>query len=158
MLKEIKVLNGFEYNDTDKVFSLQQPIWEVLDGIELLLQPQNSNKRFFCSIKDYENSDIKYRFNKALREKCSNEHFFINAAAINDRGVIKDTATDISTVTFERRCEKELADFFGGDTQPDVAFDIDGRRANPADTYAATKYSYLSPHGVYFDTQFVRFQ
>ena len=158
MLKEIKVLNGFEYNDTDKVFSLQQPIWEVLDGIELLLQPQNSNKRFFCSIKDYENSDIKYNFNKALREKCSNEHFFINAAAINDRGVIKDTATDISTVTFERRCEKELADFFGGDTQPDVAFDIDGRRANPADTYAATKYSYLSPHGVYFDTQFVRFQ
>jgi hypothetical protein len=158
MLKQIKVLTGFAYDDTNKTFSLQQPIWEVLDGIELLLQPQNSNKRFFCSIKDYENSDIKYKFNKALREKCSNEHFFINAAAINDSGEIKNTATDISIVTFERRCEKELADFFGGDTQPDVAFDIDGRRANPADTYAATKYSYLSPQGVYFDTKFVRFQ
>jgi hypothetical protein len=158
MLKQIKVLNGFAYDNINKTFSLQQPIWEVLDGIELLLQPTNTNKRFFCSIKDYENSDIKYSFNKALREKCSNEHFFINAAAINNRGAILDSATDISAVSFERRCEKELADFFSGQTQPDVAFDIDGRRANPADSYAITKYTYLSPHGVYFDTQFVRFQ
>lgn len=152
MLKEVKVLTGFTYNPETKSFILDMPTWKVLQNLQLLNSENDNNKRFFCMLVDYNSSHIRYKFNRALREQCANEFFFINNL-VNDNGQIRTTATNILAAAFEQRCLVEKIAFFGSQQQdnPNIAIQVGGQIINNSDSYSTLKYSYLSPYGIYFD-------
>jgi len=152
MLKEIKYISGFAYDNEKQVFDLANTTWKILEALTPL--ESTTQGALFCKMSDYVNSKIKYNFNQAFKETSINEFFFINNQQVNEQGNIRTGATQVSAEFFESRCVRELQIFFNGEPQPRVDYNIGARTLLNSDSFTNTKYSYLSPHGIQFDNNF----
>lgn len=156
MLKCIKVLKGFLYDNKEQTYLMNEPIWEILKKSDLSIfeNIQNRtntrfNKAIFCKLEDYSNSNIRYKFNQALRDTTTNETFFINLF-INDSFNVLNGATRIPFSIFSTRIEAETNKYFTSDFGS-IQISVGNEIINPDDSIDNTKYSFLSPLGFYFD-------
>jgi hypothetical protein len=152
MLKQIRYVSGFSFNNKTETYDLEIPVWKVLDNLTTL--ENRPNKTLFCKMLNYDNHFIGYKFNNSLNETTINECFFINNSNIDDRGMINSGATQISSKIFEQRCLNEISWFFNGQETPQVGYEVDGKADLMQDSYLKTKYSYLSPYGFQIDEKF----
>lgn len=150
LLKKVQVLDGFRYNNENECFDLKSPIWKTLTDPSIL----ETEQVILCKLVDYQNNRIGYKFNQTLKEITTNEYFFINNSGIDNNGRIENGATHVSVATFENRCTKEVSKYFSGEEMPDIKFSSGTRVINQEDNYKRTKYSFLAPHAIYFDSYY----
>lgn len=152
MLKNIQYLDGFEFDSISDIYKMNSPLWKTLKNLSSFID--NQQKLLFCRLKNYNDDVISYKFNSSLNEITTNEHFFLNVRGYHEDFTVVNGATNISSDMFEQRLKNELTKYFDGDTEPPVSFTIGGKQITPSGGYLATYYSFLGPHGLYFDNTF----
>lgn len=145
MLKQLKYLQGFEYDAKNGICLMNSPIWDMLQNYSLISDTGNN---LFCSMVDYSNSKFKYTFNKILKKQVTNEHFFLTPQ-IHDNLNIIDGATRININYFETRALRENTKYFSN--TEDVQIKISEIIINSSDSINNKKYSFLSPLGFHYE-------
>jgi len=151
LINTVMCLVGFEFDQTTRTYKVQEPRWANINNSIILSLPETTGQFLFCKMQPYNFSDITYKHNQALTNTFINECFLISTNEISSS---PNSITSISKQRYESRCNFEIQKYFNNEPEPEVGYPISGRNLLRNDSFEATKYSFLAPHGIQIDGVF----